>query len=146
MPRESNLHGRNSPTSTLTSTFRDREGFPGTQIHRITYHTNHDITAAAEEGTCRWRSDPLTQLTVVTTYRVCEDQDRPSLHNSGPFRNIFAKEGIQNFGSQQVPRVNRIKLDVKLGEAVYVGDEKNAWQRVHIDEGMEVHSMLFDAD
>jgi len=40
-----------------------------------------------------------------------------------------------------------VELAVKLGKAVYVGEGKNVWPHVHVDEGMQVvHSPKFDAD
>ena len=58
---------------------------------------------------------------------------------------VFVKEGLQKPDSQQIP--DRIKLAVKLGKAVYVGEGKNIWPHVHIDEGAEgFRSVLFSAD
>ena len=50
--------------------------------------------------------------------------------------NTFVRQGLQKPDSIQVP--SRIKLAVKLGKAVYVGEGKNVWPHVHIDEGMKV--------
>ena len=58
---------------------------------------------------------------------------------------IFVKEGLQKPESQLIP--NRIKLVVKLGRAVYIGEGKNVLSHVHIDEGAEVfHPVQFSAD
>ena len=50
--------------------------------------------------------------------------------------NTFVKQGLQKPYSLQVPR--RIKMAIKLGKAVYVGEGKNVWAHVHIDEGVKV--------
>lgn len=57
--------------------------------------------------------------------------------------NVFVKEGLQKPNSQQIPA--RIRLAVKLGKAVYVGEGKNIWSHVHIDEVGRFYSILFDA-
>lgn len=58
---------------------------------------------------------------------------------------IFVKEGLQKPNSIQVPGM--VKLAVELGKAVYVGEGKNVWPHVHVDEGTQaVHSPKFDAD
>lgn len=51
--------------------------------------------------------------------------------------NVLVREGLQKPISQQIP--NRIRLATKLGKVVYVGEGKNLWSHVHIDEGIEIH-------
>ena len=49
--------------------------------------------------------------------------------------NTFVEQGLQKSYSFQVPR--RIKMALKLGKAIYVGEGKNVWPHIHIDEGAE---------
>ena len=49
--------------------------------------------------------------------------------------NIFVKQGLQNSSSVQIPSM--IKLAIKLDKAAYVGEGKNFWPHVHVDEGEE---------
>jgi len=55
----------------------------------------------------------------------------------------FVEKGIQRANSQQIP--SRIELALKLGKAVYVGEGKNLWSHVHIDEVGRFYYILFDA-
>jgi len=97
------------------------ESLPETQPHRV---VDRAIVAAAEEGYARtWIILPSTIWGLVD--------------------NIFVKEGLQNPQSQQIP--GAIKLAVQLGKAVYVGEGKNVWPHVHIDEVGKLYLILFDA-
>jgi len=99
------------------------ESLPETQPHR-----NVDLTvvAAAEEGYAKtWIVFPSTIWGIADT--------------------IFVKEGLQRPNSVQIP--DRIKLAVKLSKAVYIGEGKNIWPHVYIDEGRfgKFYHILFDA-
>jgi hypothetical protein len=54
---------------------------------------------------------------------------------------VFVKQGLQKANSIQIPAI--IQFTIRLGKATYVGEGKNVWPHVHIDEGAEVVS--FDA-
>jgi len=97
------------------------ESLPETQPHRDVDLT---IVAAAEEGYARtWIIFPSTIWGLADT--------------------IFVKEGLQKPDSQQIPA--RIWLAVKVGKAVYVGEGKNVWPHVLIDEVGKFYRILFDA-
>jgi len=97
------------------------ESLPDSQPHRI---VDRAIVAAAEEGYVRsWIVLPSTIW--------------------GLANNRFVRKGLQKPDSQQIP--NRIKLAVKLGKAVYIGQGKNLWPHVHIDEVGKFYRILFDA-
>jgi len=97
------------------------ESLSDAQPHRIVDLT---IVAAAEEGYAR------TWIVFPSTIWGLAD-------------NVFVKEGLQKPESQQIP--SRISLAVKLGRAVYVGEGKNIWPHVHIDEVGKFYRILFDA-
>ncbi|KAF9790675.1 hypothetical protein BJ322DRAFT_1037830 [Thelephora terrestris] len=97
------------------------ESLPDTQPHRS---VDLAIVAAAQEGYAK------TWIVLPSTIWGLAD-------------NVFVKEGLQKPNSQQIPA--RIKLALKLGKAVYVGQGKNLWPHVHIDEVGKFYSILFDA-
>ncbi|KAF9647141.1 NAD(P)-binding protein [Thelephora ganbajun] len=97
------------------------ESLPDTQVHRIIDRT---IVAAAEEEYAR------TWIVLPSTVWGLADS-------------IFVKEGLQKPSSQQIP--DRIKLNVRLGKAVYIGEGENVWPHVHIDEVGKFYRILFDA-
>jgi len=97
------------------------EGLPDAQPHR---RIDLAIVAAAKEGYVKtWIAFPSTIWGLSDT--------------------IFVKQGLQKPNSQQIP--SRIKLALKLGKAVYVGEGKNLWSHVHIDEVGRFYYILFDA-
>jgi len=97
------------------------ESLADTQFHRL---IDLAIVAAAEEGYTR------TWIVLPSTIWGLAD-------------NIFVREGLQKPDSQQIP--NRIRLAIKLGKAVYVGEGKNVWPHIHIEEVGKFYAILFDA-
>jgi hypothetical protein len=48
---------------------------------------------------------------------------------------VFVKQGLQKANSILIPRI--AQFAIKLGKAAYVGEGRNLWSHVHIDEGAE---------
>ncbi|PFH53081.1 hypothetical protein AMATHDRAFT_138304, partial [Amanita thiersii Skay4041] len=57
---------------------------------------------------------------------------------SGPLVDL----GVQNAYSQQIPRL--VKLSLQRGQAGMVGEGKNTWPNVHIDDVADLYIHLFD--
>jgi nucleoside-diphosphate-sugar epimerase len=97
------------------------ESLPDTQPHRA---IDLAIVAAAEEGYARtWIVLPALIWGIADT--------------------VFVKQGLQNANSIQIPGMT--KFAIQLGKAVYVGEGKNVWPHVYIDEVGKFYYILFDA-
>lgn len=111
------------------------ESLADTQPHRVVDRT---IVAAEEEGNGFCQLDLSPWLNVVHVGYARTWIVLPSTI-WGLADNVFVKEGLQNPQSQQIPGM--IKLAISLGKAVYVGEGKNIWPHVHIDEGAKFVSV-----
>jgi len=60
----------------------------------------------------------------------------------GVAQNRFTQAGFQNPRSQQIPSLAKFSLDRKQGGMV--GEGKNIWPNVHIDEVANLYVLLFD--
>jgi len=96
------------------------ESLPDTQLHR---NVDLEIVGADKEG-------------YIKSYIVL-----PSTIY-GVAQNRFVDAGFQNPRSQQIPSLSKFSLDRKQGGMV--GEGKNLWPNVHIDDVANLYILLFD--